>query len=119
MTDLLQSAAIWLAGKRKAHAGQPVTYQRGDLSVALTATVGRTEWESASADGTVVRFKTRDWIVTAADLAVDGVLLVPAHGDRIVMADGVRYEVSAPAGQAVWQWSDEFDVSRRIHTKCV
>ena len=90
----------------------PVVYfHRGDEGKALCAVVGRTAFRLADDYGRAMRLVTRDFIVPAAELAVE-----PEPGD-IVNEDGREYEVLSPGGEPCWRWSDPQRTARRIHTK--
>ena len=45
MPNLLQTGAAWLADQLKTHASTEVIYQRGADQVAVSATIGKTEFE--------------------------------------------------------------------------
>lgn len=117
MADLLQSGIEWLDVQRKASLSRLVTYERGGDSVELAATLGTSEEEVYDQSGTSMRAKRNDFLVTAADLILDGVLTTPIPGDRIIhgtktyevmaLSDG-RHYVALPG-----------DVTLRIHAKLV
>ena len=120
MGDLLQDGAAFLGEQLRAHCSQTVTYRRGTASVAVAATIGRTEWEAAEPDSGVVRSsQSRDFIVSAADLVLAGQPATPEPGDRIDLASGERFEVMSPGDEPVWRWTDGYQRRRRIHTKQV
>jgi hypothetical protein len=117
MTDLLQTGIDWLDAQRKASLSRLVTYKRGGDSVEIAATLGTSEEEVYDESGTSMRAKRTDFLVTAADLILDGYLVTPIPGDRIVhgaktyevmaLADG-RHYVAFPG-----------NVTLRIHAKLV
>lgn len=122
MTDpLLRRGAEWLSGKLKAYVGIAVIYARGSQSVSLVATLGNTRFMlSDGLGGTFIENGERDFLVAAADLALDDVQIVPAKGDTITMTQAGEeqtWEVLAPAGEPVWRWSDAHRITRRIHAK--
>jgi hypothetical protein len=139
VADLLEQASAWLDRMRAAHMSRPVTYCRpgtgedseGEQSVEVQATVGRTVFETADAYGVVERSESRDFLVTAADLVLDGQAVLPERGDRIRETqvatgdspgrDGKTfvYEVMAPGKESPWLWSDLYRRTLRIHTKQV
>lgn len=84
MTNILQDGAAWLGGQLKAHAGLSVSYQRGALSVAITATATMHEYEIVDDEGFGIVMLSRDYIVHAADMILSGVEIAPRAGDRIV-----------------------------------
>ena len=122
MADLLESGSAWLDGMRKAHLSRPVTYCRGQESVEVQATIGRTVFEAADAYGVVERTESRDFLVLAADLVLGGEAVLPERGDRIRETDGAKvyvYEVMAPGKEPPSRWSDDYRRTLRIHTKHV
>ena len=54
MTDLIGDALAWLAGRQKTHTSQSVTYRRDSETVAVAATIGRTEHEVTLESGAVL-----------------------------------------------------------------
>jgi hypothetical protein len=124
MTDLLRTGAAWLAAQMKANAGRVVTYCRGYATVALTATVGRTLMRVQDGrGGGYVEWTDRDYLVTAADLVMDGARTEPQRGDLIRDANDAGgtdvFEVLAPGGEPPWRYADPHGLMLRIHTKRV
>ena len=119
MPDLMARAAEFIAGKLAASVSRPVTYVRGNDSVALDATVGRSSFDVDDGHG-VMRFETRDYIVRMDALVLGGVATLPRRGDRFTEAStagDVAYEVVAVAGSPEWRPCDSSRVLIRIHTK--
>jgi len=107
---------------RKAHLARPVTYCRGEESVEVRATIGRTVFETADAYGVVEHSESRDFLIQAADLVFDGQAVLPERGDRIrETQDGKTfvYEVMAPGQEPHYRFSDVYRRTLRIHTKQV
>ena len=122
MADLLEQASTWLDGQRKTHLSRPVVYERGEESVEVQATIGRTVFELADAYGVVERTESRDFLVLAADLVPGSQEVLPERGDRIRETDGAKvyvYEVMAPGKEPPWRWSDDYRRTLRVHTKHV
>jgi len=122
MTDLLEWASAWLDGMRTKHMARPVTYCRGEQSVEVAATVGRTVFEIADAYGVVERSESRDFLVTAADLVLDDQVVLPERGDRIRETQDGKvfvYEVMAPGKEPHYRFSDVYRRTLRIHTRQV
>jgi hypothetical protein len=119
MTDRLKTGAAWLSQQMRAHAASSVTYTRGPEAIPdLAATKGRTQFELADASGVLTRVDSVDFIVTAADLILSGVVTLPQRGDTITDAAGVVHAVYPFNGQDCWRWSDTAGyTSLRIHTK--
>lgn len=126
MADLIQNGLAWLDEQRHAHLTQPVLYVRDDESashtVALQATIGRTEFEQVDELGMVRKLQSRDFLIRAADLVLDGVTTVPRSGDRVRETVGAQtfvYEMMAPGGEPPWRYSDPYRRALRVHTKHV
>jgi len=122
MTDLLAQGAAWLEAQRHAHCTSAVAYVRGEASVDLLATIGRTIFEQSDAYGIVERTEARDFLVRAEDLVLDGAVALPERGDRVretVGAQVLVYEVMAPGNEPHYRYSDAYRWTLRIHTKHV
>ena len=122
MTNLLKTASDWLQDRQKTHAATLIVYSRGGHQIALTATVGRTEFEIDTGDGFPVRLESRDFLIHAADLVLGGVTVLPERHDRIretdPAGDTVVYEVMGPTEDSPpWRYSDSFRRRLRVHTK--
>jgi hypothetical protein len=84
--------------------------------------VGKTTFEVDDGYGVLVRHESRDFLMLAAHLLIDGEPLVPERGDRIREAQGQTtfvYEVTAPGKEPCWRYSDPYRKTLRIHTKQV
>ena len=122
MADLLGKAAAWLDDQRVRHLSRPVTYARGEHSVEVQAAVGRTEFEVDNGTGILEKVESRDFMIRASDLVLDGSAVLPERGDRVrEESDGVTYvyEVMAPGREPCWRYSDPYRRALRIHTKLV
>mgnify|MGYP000879250865 CR=1 FL=1 len=122
MADLLQTGSDWLQSQRKAHTSQAVTYSRGEDEVVLNATIGKTEYQVSDENGFEVTCEAVDFLVTAADLILSGIITLPQQGDKISLTRGgiaTVFEVMALAGQGHYRYSDSFGQTLRIHTKQV
>src|SRR5690606_10953339 len=120
--DLLAQGAAWLEQQRTQHLAQAVTYRRGPSSVAVAATIGKTAFEIDDGQGVIQRIESRDFLVLAADLVLDGAVTLPQRGDVIEEPAGtltLLYEVTAPSNEPCWRYSDPYRQSLRIHTKQV
>ena len=119
MLDLLQRAMTWLDGRRRQYVGREVVYQRGQQTLTVPATIGRTVFETTDEYGVVVRTESRDFLISVADLVLDGVAILPQRGDRIRESEGGQafvYEVLAPGQEPCWRYSDPYRQTLRIHT---
>ncbi|MCC7409951.1 MAG: hypothetical protein IT442_17930 [Phycisphaeraceae bacterium] len=122
MADLLEQGVAWLQDQRTKHATRTVTYVRGEQSVELAATIGRTIFRLTDDCGAAVHDVTRDFLVAAADLALGGQPITPQRGDRVREVDAgtgqtFEHEVLSPGGEPEWRWSDPYRRTLRIHTK--
>ncbi len=120
MADLLQQASDWLEEKRTQHASRVISYVRGAQSVDLLATIGKTTFEVDDGYGVLVRHESRDFLVLAADLMLDGAPVLPQRGDRVRETQGQQvfvYEVTAPGKEPCWRYSDPYRKTLRIHSK--
>ena len=120
MVDLLSQAASWLDGVRTSHLSQLVTYQRGEQSVQLAATLGSTGYETSDDFGATVQARTTDFIVSADALVLDGQQVNPQPGDRISVTAGPKvlvFEVLALPGGEHYRPADPNGRMLRIHAK--
>lgn len=122
MADLLDKASAWLNDQRAKYLSRMVTYQRGTKSVELAATIGRTVFEQTDEYGIVHKTESRDFLIGAADLVIDGVRVTPKAGDRIhenTDQQTLVYEVMAPGSEPPWKYCDSYRRTLRIHTKLI
>lgn len=122
MADLLAKGAAWLEQQRSKHLASMVTYRRGESTVDVAATIGKTAFEIDDGQGVIQRIESRDFLVLAADLVLDSVTTLPQRGDVIEEPAGnitLLYEVMAPGNEPCWRYSDAYRQSLRIHTKQV
>ena len=120
MADLLEQAAGWLDGMRAQHLSRRVVYSRGDDSVEVAATIGRTVFEIDDGSGAVVQWESRDFLIAAVDLVLAGEVVEPLPGDRIRETQDGKvyvYEVMAPGKEPCWRYSDPYRRTLRVHTK--
>lgn len=102
-------------------AGRQVTYRRCRPAgtVSLAAIVGKTDLESANPYGVVEQYETRDYLIVAADLVLNGSATEPKAGDTI-LDGGDTFEVMSPGGQMpAWRFTDAGRTQFRVHTKLV
>lgn len=95
--------------------GGNVTYHRGNSSVEVTATRGRSDFQSVSDGQTVeIQSRTSDFLIKASDLVIGGNVITPAAGDKIRWVEGSItqvYEVTNPP----FTQSDTHGYYLRIH----
>lgn len=99
-----------------------MVYRRGEATVEVLATIGRTVFETDNGYGVVERTESRDFLISAVDLVLAGLETLPQRGDRIRETQGATtfvYEVMAPGQQPHWRYSDPGRRTLRIHTKHV
>lgn len=116
MADLIRTGAAWLTDQLKAAAGSTVAYVRGVNTATLTATVGRSMFESQSQSGVIEQWEARDFIIKTDELPYGE----PQRGDKIYEQFGTVsniYEVATPRGVPLWHYADPFQTSVRVHTK--
>lgn len=120
MADLIQEGTSWLADKMKSHAGQSVTYRRPSPAgtVTVTATIGETVVQQQGYDGVYMqRVESKDFLIKAEDLILNGSVSLPADGDQIEHG-GVTYQVTPIVdGEPAWRWSNGYRTVLRIHTQ--
>ena len=123
MSDILSTAVQWLADQLHDSVASTVTYERPNRSpgsVTVSASRGRSLLKLADEFGGVqMRWTECDFLIRAADLVLGDVPITPQRGDKIRLADGVIYEVVAPAGEPEWRWADPYHTIIRIHAKQV
>jgi len=120
--EMIRRAEAWIVQQRLRHLSRPVTYARGEHSVEVQAAVGRTEFEVDNGTGVLEKVESRDFLIRASDLVLDGTTVKPERGDRVrEESDGVTYvyEVMAPGRFPEAHWSGRSRLTWRIHTKLV
>jgi hypothetical protein len=118
MSDMLADSNAWLEGQRHAHLSGLVTYKRGFDSVSISATIGKTDYDTQDSEGNLLSGQMVDFIVRPVDL---GIFIEPKAGDKIQRVIGnitETYEVWTPSGQDLFS-VDSYRLSMRIHTQLV
>jgi hypothetical protein len=122
VADLLDQSSAWLEDQREKHMSRSVIYQRGAYTVDVPATIGSTAFTLDDGAGAILRVESRDYLIRAAHLVLNGVTELPKRGDQIhEMVDGVIfvYEVLGPGDEPHFRYSDPYRRTLRIHTKQV
>ncbi len=124
MVNLFEKAAKWVAAQTKAHASQSVVYRRADAFVPLSASTGETEQDVQDTDGFTITHTSVDWLITAADLVLNDVTVLPEIGDLIEQTIGAKtftYKVLPMEGEEKhWRYTEEITKTMlRVHTKLV
>lgn len=114
--SVISKGADWLERQRHAHMTMPVEYERNSQRVELAATIGKTIFETTDDYGRITKTESRDFLIRACDLVIDGQITTPTAGDTIIEG-GFIYEVMSPARQPDWRYSDINRQTLRIHTK--
>jgi hypothetical protein len=119
--DQLRNANEWHMGKRRRFETSTVTYGRVISSVSVPAERGATVMEYVADDNMTAVFQSVDFKVAAADLEIDGQLISPQTGDRIIPEnrEGVYEVIQNPISRKCWAWDDPYELRYRIHTKKV
>lgn len=116
MADLIATGSSWLADQLAAKAGTTCAYQRGASTSQFVATIGRSEFQAISQNGTQESWESRDFIVKTDSLPFGQ----PLRGDLIVQelnGTSTFFEVAAPSGMPVFHYADAAQTMVRIHTK--
>jgi len=120
--NIMEWGSDWLESQRDMHMTRSILYARGGSFVAVQATPAETTFDVDDGTGAIVSYVSRDFIVLAADLAIDGQQIEPLAGDRItetLRGHTFVYEVNAPGRKQPWKWADDFGAAYRIYTKQV
>ena len=98
--------------------GVAVVYTRGLNSVSLTAIPGA-QVHSVERDGEFhEEIKSRDYLILATELIIDGEETLPQRNDTITEGDQV-YKVLWVGGESQWEWTDPQRVIIRVKTKAI
>lgn len=116
MPDLLEHGSRWLETQRTTHCTQDVSYVRGAASVAVRATIGRTQYETDDDESVRIDFTDRDFLMLASDLVLAGVTVTPKPGDRVRETHGPQTLVFEVID---WRYSDPYRQTLRIETKYI
>lgn len=117
-TDMLAWGSNYLETERTEHMTRSVVYVRGNSSLTVDATIGRTPFRVENFQGFLEHIESRDYLILTADITIG----LPEAGDKIQETVGEQvfsYEVMAPGGEPCWRYSDSFRQTLRIHTKHV
>lgn len=118
MANLLKQGQALIAATLKSHGSETVTYRRGANSVSIAASVGRPDMTlGPEFGGGHLRMNTKEFVITAADLVINGVAVSPATGDMIDVAEGEatnRYRVGPDGGLPEFENADAFGIMLRI-----
>ena len=122
MSNIIQDGLAWFQEQLHAAGGVSVSYQRGALSVTITATPKPHEYEVVDDDGFGIVMLSRDYIVNVSDLVLAGAEFAPRSGDRIVETLGgvaQTFEVMALGQKHEYEPFDSDGLMLLVHTKKV
>lgn len=120
MTDMLESAVVWLDQIRASHLARTVSYTRDWETISILATLATTPYEVVTEEGLTLQAKAVDFIITTTDLVLAAQQTEPQRGDKIRMTVGSRvwvFQVLDLGGEGHFRPSDPFGKMLRIHTK--
>lgn len=122
MVNLLEQGLSWLNEMRVRHMAASVRYCRESHEIEVSATTAQTVVEVSRDHGLFERIESRDFLISASDLIVDGNPILPSPGDRIREERGGKahiHEVMDLDGEPCFRWCDPFGITLRIHTKLI
>lgn len=121
VANQLETGLAWLSDQRRAHMSRTITYVRGNSSVELVATAGRSRFQQIdSGRGAALRVHAHDFILSVAELVIDGDATLPRPGDQVrTVIDGVEhvFTVAPFAGGPCYEFTDASRRTVRVHTK--
>jgi len=124
MLSLQQPIADAVHRARARIYGETILYKRGSAVVEIADAIPHLPefLVDESRDGAVrVSHQDLDWKFPPDRLVIDGALVVPEKGDRIVRVDlgNEEFEVLPRGSDECWRWSDSGHHTFRVHTKKV
>lgn len=122
MANMLRNGVTWLQGQRKASMSDSATYTRAGFAPITDLAVTPGTPNFAIDDGNTIRVAStqQDWIITAADLVINGSPTLPQKGDRLTIAQGAQagtFEVQIPETTDKPYKLDATGQQIRAHTK--
>lgn len=108
----------WLSNKMKTHLSESGLIRRDSAETpSVDMRVGKTMADVEGMNGVTVRTNIADFLITAADYKINGIVVEPKRGDEIDYG-GKTYRAMPIAGGEVWRYAE--NVNRtvlRIHAK--
>jgi hypothetical protein len=120
--NLLDEGARWLSNQLDLYASSEVEYRRDSTIISLWAAKGRTQFELTDTNGMIIAVESRDFLISADNLVLNGRVILPKVGDRIVESvhDKLHgYEVSNFGGDQPYRFCDPYRHKVRIHTRFI
>jgi hypothetical protein len=99
--------------------GLSVVYSDGTNSVTLNVIPGETTFERETTPGLYTTTHSQDFLILAAELILDGAVVLPQMGDTVTATIGgssVTYQVTSPDGDRHYRWSDPYKTVLRVFT---
>ena len=122
MTNVLEQGSLWLSDQIDHYAVSSVLYRRGSLTVPVQAGKGRSTFELTDTSGILVEIESRDFLISAGNLFLDEMPILPEVGDRIIETVGGKlhaYEVSNFGSEQSYRFCDPYRYTLRIHTRYI
>ncbi len=122
MANLLETGSQWLSDQIDEHLSSPVVYRRGSSTVSVQAGKAKTTFDLPSSNGMIISVESRDFLITASKLLLDGEQILPLVGDRIIedISGELRaYEVQNFGTERPYRFCDAHRIKLRVHTKYV
>ena len=116
--SIMSTSLAWLSANMKAYLSESGSIRRdGDETPSVSMRIGKTMADVEGMNGVTVRTNIADFLITAADYKINGIVVEPKRGDEIDYG-GKIYRAMPIAGGEVWRYAE--NVNRtvlRIHTK--
>lgn len=122
MTNMLEQGSHWLSDQIDEHASSAVLYRRGSLTVPVQAGKGRSTFEITDRSGILIELESRDFLISAGNLLLDDLPILPEVGDRIIESIGGKlhaYEISNFGAEQPFRSCDPYRYKLRIHTRYI
>ncbi len=125
MNNILTEAVQSLVDTLRNDLSEPIVYERGSQRVKILAIASKPEYEIESGPGEIqIVYDGLDWKFAAEDLIIDGKIMEPEPGDRIVRLqhrpnEPEIYQVMQLGSQQCWQRLDPLGCLILVNTKRV
>ena len=116
MSDLLGDALSWFQRQQRTVCAEAITYSRGSDSVAINATVGRSDiFASDEEAGVQFTDDMRDFIIDVADLVLSESAVTPQRNDTITQ--GTLTWTVLPRIDVCFRYADPQRTAYRVYAK--
>jgi len=122
MTNMLEQGSQWLSDQIDHYAASSVLYRRGSLTVPVQAGKGRSTFEITDRSGILIEIESRDFLISAGNLLLDDMPILPEVGDRIIETIGGKlhaYEICNFGAEQPYRFCDPYRYKLRIHTRYI